>query len=91
MLRRIWSSIIDDLKTQRDQWQKQAEQTLKLQHERDSEQQTMYDNTQSERRSEQEKRVRAEREIEHLRERLKNTENRMAKLKAEPKKRWSLF
>ena len=51
----------------------------------------MYDNTQSERRSEQEKRVRAEREIEHLRERLKNTENRMAKLKAEPKKRWSLF
>ena len=82
---------IDDLKTQRDQWQKQAEQTLKLQHERDSEQQTMYDDTQSERRSEQEKRVQAEKEIEHLRERLKNTEHRMAKLQAEPKRRWSLF
>jgi len=82
---------ITDLKTQRDQWQKQAEQTLKLQHERDSEQQSIYDQTQSERRSEQEKRVQAEREVEHLRERLKNTEHRMAKLQAEPKRRWSLF
>ena len=82
---------IDDLKTQRDQWQKQAEQTLKLQHERDSEQQAIYDETQSERRSEQAQRVEAEKEVEHLRERLKNTEGRLRQHQTQPKRRWSLF
>jgi len=85
------TSQINDLKTQRDQWQKQAEQTLKLQHERDSEQQAIYDRSQSERRSEQDKRAEAEKEVEQLRERLKNTEIRVKQLQSSPKRRWSLF
>jgi len=85
---------IDDLKTQRDQWQKQAEQTLKLQHERDSEQKVLNDESKLDRRSEQVKRVQAEKEAEQLRERLRNMEGHLAKLKNEqnaPKRRWSLF
>jgi len=54
---------IDDLKTQRDQWQKQAEQTLRLQHERDNEQKALNDETMLDRRSEQVKRVQAERKL----------------------------
>lgn len=84
---------IDDLKTQRDQWQKQAEQTLKLQHERDTEQKALYDETKLDRQSEQAKRVHAEREAEQLRERLRNVEGHLATLKSEQNKpkRWSLF
>lgn len=82
---------IADLQTQRDQWQKQAEQTLKLQCDRDTEQQAIYDKTQSERQSEQEKRFQAEKENEHLRERLRNAEVHMAELKTQPKRSWSLF
>lgn len=84
---------IDDLKTQRDQWQKQAEQTLKLQHERDTEQKALYDETKLDRQSEQAKRVHAEREAEQLRERLRNVEGHLATLETEQKKpkRWSLF
>jgi len=85
---------IDDLKTQRDQWQKQAEQTLKLQHERDSEQKALYDESKLDRQSEQAKRVHVEKEAEQLRERLRNAEAHLAKLQneqSEPKRRWSLF
>ena len=84
-------SQIDDLKSQRDQWQKQAEQTLKLQHERDSEQKALNDESKLDRRSEQVKRVRAEKEVEQLREQLKQTHKRLAEPKIEPKRRWSLF
>ena len=84
-------SQIDDLKSQRDQWQKQAEQTLKLQHERDSEQKALNDESKLDRRSEQVKRVQAEKEVEQLREQLKQTHERLAAPKIEPKRRWSLF
>ena len=84
-------SQIDDLKTQRDQWQKQAEQTLKLQHERDSEQKALNDESKLDRRSEQVKRVQAEKEVEQLREQLKQTHERLAEPKIETKRRWSLF
>lgn len=84
---------IDDLKTQRDQWQKQAEQTLKLQHERDNEQKALHDESKLDRQSEQAKRVHAEKEAEQLRERLRNVEGHLATLENEQSKpkRWSLF
>jgi chromosome segregation ATPase len=66
---------IDDLQSQRDKWQKQAEQTLKIQFERDAEQSEKQAQTTEIQQSEQEKRVQAEQEAARLREQLKNTEN----------------
>ena len=93
---------IEDLIKQRDEWQTQSQETLKLRHERDSEHQANFDKAEGERRAELEKRVRAEKEIEQLRERLKNEQDKVEaavqsraaavlELQQTKKKRWSLF
>ena len=93
---------IEDLIKQRDEWKEQSQETLKLRHERDSEHQANVDKAEREHRSELDKRVKAEKEIEQLRERLKNEQARaeaaersraeaLRRQQQPVKKRWSFF